>query len=373
MLCLLKPGCFITCFIFFFCYEGIAQQAPTGILQVYKQSDSIMNRRPQNAIERQERKIITTATNHQGNFKRNSIKIQTSLAKIVPATPEGVTGAACVDTSVRLVYRKDPLGFCNDFITKTRDGNILIPGWEYNPGSFGTSAHLIKCTQQGDTLWSKLIKCGDSSMFNDVYRAFELNDGSILLAGNVSVRMPYNGRNDPMIIRVSSTGDLIWEKTFKTRLWDIRDTTSGSIDIIDCKQDEKGDLYLCGDIRYDALPRIGLGFKMDLSGNVIWSRGYGTGAFPIMTGVNITSQNVTFLGRALSGNSVSPFGIVTNAATGDTIRTTAFLSTTGDFWHTFYPNNMVKLKSGNLALYGAGSSDGSDFDTTQLPTHLGIL
>ena len=372
MLSLLKPISFFVCFVLLLCCAGSAQKSPPDILQLYRQADSSMSRKLQNMGTWKVKKTLHDNKNHEENIK-DSHAVLRNKYQVLSTIPEKLGGAAsCIDTSVRLIYRKDPLGFGNDYITKTRDGNVLIPGWEVNAGGVGTYPHLIKCTQYGDTLWSRLIKCGDFNGSNDVYKAFELTDNSILLVGDVFVQMPYNGRYDPMIIRVSATGNLMWEKTFKTRLWDA-DTTEGSIDIIDCKQDAQGALYLCGDVRHASLPRSTLAFKMDLAGNVLWSRGYVTGSFPELTGVNITGQNVTFVGRTLSGNTVLPIGIVANPATGDTLRTTAFVSPTGDFWHNFYTNNMVKLQNGNLALYGNGVSDGSYLDATHLPTHSGVL
>lgn len=349
------------------------QKSP--VLQHTRAMDSAMNTRLHSLslLSKDKDNRILHAQPGMDNEHVTSGRTKAYKPLVVPSIPaRSLSGGTCIDTSVRLVYRKDPVAFANDWITKTRDGNILIPGWEYNYQTFEAGPHLIKCTQQGDTIWSRLIKAGFPNRFSDVYKAFELNDNSILLVGNMDIPMPYNGRNDLMMLRVTATGRLIWEKTFKTRLWDV-DTTSGSIDILDCRQDAAGDMYLCGDVRYDALPRVGLGFKMDLSGNVIWSRAYGIGAYPRLNGVNITSQGVTFLGRVLSGNSILPVGIVMDPASGDTISTTAFVSPTGDFWHGFYADNTVKLQNGNLALFGSGASDGSTFDTTQIPTHAGII
>ena len=123
----------------------------------------------------------------------------------------------CFDTSLRLSYRKDTMWLANGFMTKTRDGNILIPGFDLNPVTNHSDAHLIKCTQQGDTLWSKSIQGGFPRYFIDVYKAFELADNSILLAGNMSIPMPYNGRRDLMLIRLTAKGDLICKFVIKEK------------------------------------------------------------------------------------------------------------------------------------------------------------
>jgi len=250
-----------------------------------------MNRRPQSSLrDIYQNRRAPSFNRIPSSFIKNRQRITgNNYQKVVTISKEATTKVQCQDTSLRLVYeKKNGVWFANDFITKTRDGNVLIPGFDWDPSTNITSGHLIKCTQQGDTLWSRSIQ-GGYNRFMDVYKAFELNDNSILLVGNMDVPMPYNGRSDFMMLRVSSTGNLIWEKTFKSRLWD-SDTTDGSIDIIDCKQDANGDLYLAGDVRHYGFPRQALAFKMNLSGNVIWSKGYATGDSPMFIGINIVGQ-----------------------------------------------------------------------------------
>lgn len=339
--------------------------------------DSLMNIRPWNIIL--PGKIAATKANKFPVFSNHPLKYPrrnevSKRPRILSVPLERTTDAACKDTSLRLVYQKMPIMVYPDFITKTRDGNILITGADFDLSTNQTKGHLLKVTQQGDTLWTKSIVGGypGNWQYLIVYKAFELNDNSLLIAGEMAVPMPYNGRSDPVLMRLTATGNLIWQKTFKTKIWDV-DTTMGSMDFIDCKQDASGNIYLAGDIRNDALPRAGLIAKMDMNGNVLWSKAIYTHDFPEMTGVNITANKVTFLGRTVTSDNVLNFGIVADAASGDTLSSTCFKSATNDFWHSFYGNNMVKLNNGNLVMYGRGVSDGSSFDPTKLPVHCGLI
>lgn len=314
---------------------------------------------------------------------RTSIKQKTTLllkkqlsngtpVKLRPSPVVIGIKSTCYDTSLRLSYRKDTMWLANDFITKTRDGNILIPGFDFNPVTNHTDAHLIKCTQQGDTLWSKSIQGGFPKYFIDVYKAFELADNSILLAGNMSIPMPYNGRSDLMLIRLTATGDLIWEKTFKTKAWDV-DTTSGSIDIRGCKQDSNGNIYLGGDIRLGAIARLSLAVKMDLSGNIIWSNGYTDLAFSYNQDLLINGNKLTQFATKSYQNMVDPVVLEMDINSGNTLSITGFHSPINSIWNSFYANKIVKLITGNILLYGEGLTDGQDFDTTQLNTHCGWI
>jgi hypothetical protein len=127
-------------------------------------------------------------------------------------------------------------------LTQSKGGNILIAG---TTGSFSLSVApaslLIKCTPDGDTLWSKKIEGG--YLGESIYRVFELNNGNLLAVGDMDVPVPYNGRTDPSITMLTANGAMVWRKTFKTSLW--VDTTSGKIDIMDCKEDSAGNLYFC--------------------------------------------------------------------------------------------------------------------------------
>jgi gliding motility-associated-like protein len=375
MLSLVKRVSFFICFILLHCFGSSAQKVSSDVGQFYRRTDSIMSQRFKNRLQLNRGvPFIQSPYLPQQSFRGTQLPVkpnafsQKNVSKIVgmPSGPE------CIDTSMRLVFRKDSAWFTNDYITKTRDGNILIPGFDYNTYKREINGHLVKCTQQGDTLWSISIQGGYPGYSLDVYKAFELNDGSILLAGGMDIPMPVNGRTDFMMIRVTATGSLLWEKTFKTKLWDA-DTTNGSIDIYDCRQDANGDLYLGGDVRHYGFSRAALGFKMDLAGNILWSRGFVFGSMPLITGINIVNKKVTFLGNTLDGNSINCFGIVTDAATGDTLSSRYLVADNGDFWHSFYEYNMVKLNNGNLALFGPGISEYNPFDTTRVNTHGGMI
>lgn len=371
-----KPTTF---FVLFIClhFNSKAQLAPARIVQQYRRIDSLTNLRPWDRIVRGKTPVIKAnkfadLNNPTKNYpRRNEVK---NPAHILSVPVERITGTTCKDTSLRLLYNKMPDLTYPNFITKTRDESILISGMDYNFSNNQTTGHLLKVTQQGDTLWTRSIVGGytGNSKYFIVYKAFELNDNTLLVAGEMAVPMPYNGRYDPVIMRLTSTGNLIWQKTFKTKVWDV-DTTTGSMDFIDCKQDASGNIYLAGDIRNDALPRAALAAKMDLNGNVLWSKAFYTNSSPELTGINVTGNKVTFLGRAVTDAAVLNFGIVADAATGDTLSSTCFQSATNDFWHSFYGNNMAKLNNGNLVMYGRGVSDGSTFDPSQLPVHCGLI
>ena len=121
-------------------------------------------------------------------FKNTNSK-PIKLSRPIPSmnTPVGIN-TTCFDTSLLLGYSNGGKWFAPAQLTKTRDGNLLIPGFEYDTLSGQIDAHLIKCTQQGDTIWSRLIRGGFPGYLVDVYEAYELADNSILLAGDIGLK-----------------------------------------------------------------------------------------------------------------------------------------------------------------------------------------
>ena len=375
MLSSVKPVSLFISFVLLLGFASSAQKSPTDVSLFYRRADSLRSRRFKNTPQLNRRVPFTESPYlQQESFRGKQLTVKRNVfsQKNVSKIGGMLSGSVCADTSMRLVYRKDSLWFSNDYITKTRDGGILIPGFDFNTYTYETSAHLVKCTQQGDTLWSISIQGGYLNHFMDAYRAFELNDGSILLTGDMDVPMPYNGRSDLMMVRVSPTGSLLWEKTFKTKLWD-SDTTEGSIDIYDCQQDLNGNLYLGGDIRHAGTSRSALAFKMDTGGNILWSSGLPLRDNPVFSGINIVNQKVTFYGYLISGNTINCTAIALDAATGDTLSLKMLVPDHIDMWHAFYENSFVKLDNGNLAFFGSGLSDGNTFDKTRINTHAGMI
>ncbi|MDN3657423.1 gliding motility-associated C-terminal domain-containing protein [Ferruginibacter paludis] len=279
--------------------------------------------------------------------------------------------STCFDTSLRLNYSIAGKWFAPAQLTKTRDGNILISGFELATANHQTDAHLVKCNQLGDTLWSRRIRAGYPGYMVDIYKTWELSDNTLLLAGDIELPMPFNGREDLLLIKMSASGDLIWQKTFKTTAWNI-DTTRGSMEILDCRQDENGDIYLCGDVKIGGTHGSGLAFKMDANGNIVWSTTVTSNFTPILCGINVTSSKVTFLGSE-SGFRVLPIGIDVDKTSGHIIAGTQLDPVSGDWSLDFRPNEMIKLNNGNLALTGRGITDEYQFASDQRNVNSGYI
>src|SRR5215469_1794126 len=123
------------------------------------------------------------------------LMLTTGLSPVVLAFNDGApiardTNQICIDTTQRLLLREDTMAITAGFISKTADGNFLIPGYCYpNAGIYYNMPHLVKCTPAGSVLWSKRYDNVSSfpSQWMTASRVLELQNGDLLMTGEIGV------------------------------------------------------------------------------------------------------------------------------------------------------------------------------------------
>lgn len=179
----------------------------------------------------------------------------------------------CYDTSGRFFLYNDTLTFYPDISILARDGKLLVAG-EYadwrQPNHFG--GFLLKCTDSGEVEWMKTYDTTANSTYNIswYYKLIELLDGSILMAGTTNDIATEN--DDLLLTRTNNTGDIIWNRAFKSRFWT---TGNGSADYFWIKQITQdpsgGDIYLTA-AHWARGPNISRFSLTD--GSIVWSNLY---------------------------------------------------------------------------------------------------
>lgn len=89
------------------------------------------------------------------------------------------------------------------------DGGFLLCGYTTSSGAGGSDMFIIKLDSSGTSQWSKTYGGGQSDVCFD---ALQMADSSYLLCGNTNSFG--NGQSDGFIIKISSTGDSLWSKTY---------------------------------------------------------------------------------------------------------------------------------------------------------------
>jgi len=141
-------------------------------------------------------------------------------------------------------------------IQPTSDNGYMITGWnEDNDDIF-----LLKINSIGDTLWTKIY--GDLITYQHCYVARETLDGGFIIAGRKTI-----SNSDAYLMKTDINGDTLWTRQY-----------GGS------ESDQASDVLQLSDGGYIVIgstTSFGAGdqdvflFKVDLNGNLLWTKTYG--------------------------------------------------------------------------------------------------
>lgn len=167
-------------------------------------------------------------------------------------------------------------------ITATPDGGYLLTGWSTSsngdvPGNKGQADYwLLKISGAGNKQWSKSYG-GSGTEY--IGLAVTTADGGYLVPGTTYSKdgdvtgQHGNGTSDGWILKLNSSGDLEWKKTFGGSGDDytgmIRPTADGSFLISGSSDSDDGD------VSGGAGEADGWLFKCNAAGAIIWSKLYG--------------------------------------------------------------------------------------------------
>lgn len=296
---------------------------------------------------------------------KNMFSAKTTGKPLSTPSPGGVS---CTDTTLHLLTTETGSWLGLDYLTKTRDGNILIAGFRYGQSApYFTFPYLIKYTPQGNIVWAKSFDGLNiyPQNYADSYKCFELNDGSLLLAGDLAIPEPVNGREELALWKLDANGNLQWVQTDSSSIWT---QYSGSLFIKDCVQDPAGNIYLGGDqYAFDAIPTHSFVLKMDPAGNVQWDKSYASRAARCY-GIMFVGNELALIGSNTSGYIPDGNGNTTdyiwcmrvNPATGDSLSVKAWYPDYGPNagWNAISSIGTAQLlDNGNIAVFGNTLSD----------------
>jgi hypothetical protein len=144
----------------------------------------------------------------------------------------------------------------------TKDGGYIIAGNTSSYGEGSSDIYLIKTNSVGDTIWTRTFGGSDFEACTSIALT---SDGGFILTG--STKSFGAGNLDVILLKVSSSGSLLWSKTF------------GGIEVDfgnELIQTQDGGFLIAGETSsygsggYDAYI-----IKTDQNGNPIWSKTFG--------------------------------------------------------------------------------------------------
>ena len=94
-------------------------------------------------------------------------------------------------------------------IYQTKDDGYILAGWIDSVGSGGKDMHILKLSSKGDLEWQKVLGGQGDDIANSVQQTA---DGGYIVAGLTNSFG--SGKQDIYIVKLNSKGDVAWQKTF---------------------------------------------------------------------------------------------------------------------------------------------------------------
>ena len=216
------------------------------------------------------------------------------------------------------------------------DGTYIIYGYLSSAGSGSTDLLVGKFDENGSIIWQKTY---GGSYSETGKGGFEDASGNIYLCGTTYSCTNYYC---PFVIKISSTGDLIWKKNYRG--------TSVSEYAFDFIETADGGGLIAGyTAAYTSLGYAAWLIKIDLNGDVLWDKIYGTSASENFNSVINTSDG-GYIAAGYSSEGYRAGLIVKISSTGDVEWKKTVYDTDEDDWI----NEIIELSNGNYLVAGSG-------------------
>jgi hypothetical protein len=243
-----------------------------------------------------------------------------------------------------LIWQKGYGGNSNDYarsVIEGTDGSLVVAGTSQSDSGDVSANHgrldfwVIKLNSSGSLLWSKSF---GGSNDDQAFSVIESSEGDIIIAGSSQSNDGDVGGNkggsDFWVVRLNSSGSLVWSKNFGGSENDyahsVIEDSNGNLIVCGSSQSSNGDITSNnGNSDYWII-------KLDLAGNLIWSNNFGGSGVDIAHSV-IESSNGNYV---VAGSSQSDDGDVANGLLGTEYAWVVQLSPSGTLvWQTSYKVN----------------------------------
>ena len=304
-----------------------------------------------------------------------AINITSSATLKAKAFKAGLTGSDTVTHEYNLLYQlklsKTFGGSDYDYLSstiQTSDGGYIAVGsTRSNDGDI--SGHhgaedgwIIKVDSDGNKVWSNCLGGSGNDAF---FKIIETADGGFMIVG---VTMATNGdftdegsSFDGLMIKLSSTGEKVWAKTFgglyTDYLWDVVQTSDNGYIAVGHTASNDGDIQGFQGIN------DGWIIKVDSNGNKLWSKCFGGTSGDYLYSIVKTSDNgyvaagktYSYGGDILDNHGKWDGWIIKINSTGEKVWSKCFGGSSTD-----YLNNIATTSDGGFIAVGETESNDGD-------------
>ncbi len=190
-------------------------------------------------------------------------------------------------------------------VIQTSDGGYIVAGSSGSNDGDVSGNHgyfdfwIVKLNASGDTVWKKTF--GDT-LYDVAFSIKQTTDDGYIIAGYLSIDI---NNADYLIIKLNSSGDLLWQKTFggshTEEANSIIQTSDGGFIVAGYSNSSDGDVTGHHDMEDFWI------LKLDDSGNLQWQRSLGGNSVDVAKSIIQTSDG----GYVVAGYSTSSDGDVT--------------------------------------------------------------
>ncbi len=221
-------------------------------------------------------------------------------------------------------------------IAKVSDG-ILVAGYTRTIGNM--DGFVIKTDQNGSLLWSLAYGGTSSDWLN---RIIPTSDGSFLAVGGT---YSFGSGGDVIILKISSSGSVLWAKYFGGTGYD---------EAYDCV--EVSDGYLITGYLSSGSDREVLLVKLSASGTLLWARAYGTASqYEVGQAVVAVSDGIVVAGQYNSYSSGDAMLMKTDLS-GNLLWANSYGGGSGDLFYGLVSDGSDLVATGTTASF-SGSYD----------------
>ncbi|GHS95363.1 hypothetical protein AGMMS50276_10670 [Synergistales bacterium] len=230
-----------------------------------------------------------------------------------------ISGAGYAATAPDIEWQKSLGGsgsdgtYCTYSIQQTSDGGYIVAGWSASKdgdvtGNHGDSDYwIVKLDSTGGIVWQKSL---GGSMGDSTYSIQQTSDGGYIVAGwsasNDGDVTGNHGDNDYWIVKLDSTGGIVWQKSLGGSSRDyatsIQQTSDGGYIVAGLSSSKDGDVT--GNHGYSDYWIV----KLDSTGGIVWQKSLGGSGYDEAFSIQQTSDG----GYIVAGRSNSNDGDVTD-------------------------------------------------------------